>query len=106
MKCPECSTEFALTWRRYFTAPAGKFSCPACGITLKGKHRWWYWPLMVLGCFALGVPVACIVAKLFGFWAGVGGWMAGAFISGLPVDRFLEDRFSILQAQHSPANRP
>lgn len=97
MKCPKCSAEFPLTWRRYFTAPLGRFPCPVCGTALQGKHLWWYWPLMLLGCLALGVPLACIIALRFGLRAGVIGWAAGAMISGFPVDKFLESRFTILQ---------
>jgi hypothetical protein len=74
-----------------------------CGAALKSQHHWWYWPLMVLGCFAFGVPVACIVANYFGWWAGIGGWIAGALISGVPFDKFLESRFSILHVQQGAA---
>jgi len=74
-----------------------------CGAALKGQHRWWYWPLMVLGCFAFGFPVACIVASYLGFGAGIGGWIVGGLISGIPFDKFLESRFSILHVQQGAA---
>ena len=54
---------------------------------------------MVLGCFAFGFPVACIVAIYFGWWAGIGGWIVGALISGIPFDKVLESRFAILHVQ-------
>jgi hypothetical protein len=52
---------------------------------------------MVLGCSASGIPVACIAAISFGWRAGIGGWVVGGLISGVPFDKFLEGRCSILQ---------
>lgn len=99
MKCPACSAEFRLTWRRYLTAPSGHFPCPGCQRPLVGRHRWWYWPLLVLGCCACGVPCAILVGIHFGRAAALGAWIVGGLISGMPFDKYLENRFTALVAQ-------
>ena len=104
MKCPGCSADCPLTWRHYVTM---RFPCPACGAALRRQHHRWYWPLMLLGCCAFGVPAAFIVGSYFGSWAGIGGWLVGGAISGIPFDKFLESRYSILHVQEgAAANSP
>ena len=98
MKCPQCNGEFPLTWARYFKAPLGRFSCPFCGAKLIGKHVWFYWPLLVLGCCVLGVPLAYLVGSHFGEIGGIAGWCLGAML-GIPIDRYLEGRFSIIRVR-------
>ena len=99
MKCPGCSANFPLTWRRYVTAPSGKYRCPVCGASLRIQHQWWHRPLLSLGCCAFGVPAALIVGSYFGSWAGKGAWILGGLISGIPFDKFLESRYAILHVQ-------
>ncbi len=76
-----------------------------CEVALRMQHYWWYWPYMLLGCLAFGIPVGLIAYIYFGFWTGVGGWVVGALTSGIPFDKFLESRFSILRVQSSHGDR-
>jgi hypothetical protein len=55
--------------------------------------------LLVLGCCAFGIPCAVLVGIHFGLAAGLGAWIVGGLISGLPFDKFLESRFAILVVQ-------
>jgi hypothetical protein len=71
-------------------------SCPSCNAGLVIKHRWFYWPLMILGCCILSVPLAILGAK-YGVAGAAMGFLIGAFGVGLPFDRFLENRFSVLR---------
>ena len=96
MKCPECEDSFPFTWARYLRAPLGRTNCPSCGARLALKHRWFYWPAMVLGGALLGAPLGVLGYYLTGsvivtiVAAGV-GWL----LSGVPADWYLESRFSI-----------
>jgi len=51
---------------------------------------------MILGCCILGIPLAILGAK-YGVAGILTGWLIGAFGVGIPVDRFLENRFSVLR---------
>ena len=99
MKCPQCSAEFHLTWPIYIKAPSGKFPCPKCGAALAGTHHWWYWPLIVLGCYAIPVPLGILVGHLFGETAGVVVVGVGIVVFGALSDKFLESRFGILRVR-------
>lgn len=98
MKCPECEESFPFTWARYMRAPLGRTSCPSCGARLVLKHRWFYWPAMVLGGALLCAPLAVLGYRLTGSMvvtmlaAGI-GWL----LSGVPADYYLEARFSLLK---------
>lgn len=91
MRCPQCNNDFALTWMRYIKAPFGRFVCPSCRTPLKGKHRWFYFPMAVLGVCILGVP--------FGLLFGIPGWIVGASLSGFPFDLMLEKKFLTLEVR-------
>jgi hypothetical protein len=106
MKCPQCNGEFPLTWALYLKAPLGRFSCPFCGAKLIGKHVWFYYPLVVLGCCVLGVPLAYLVGAHFGSIGGIVGGCFGALLSGIPIDRYLECRFSIIEVQQLGSANP
>ncbi len=106
MKCPKCGSDFALAWKRYIKAPFGRMSCPSCHANLTCTHLWFYWPLMILGCCILGIPLAILGAK-YGVVGAMTGWLIGAFGVGLPFDRFLESRFSVLKVrQGKTSNKP
>ena len=105
MKCPKCSADFPLTWRLYLKAPFGKFPYPCCKTALAGKHRWWYWPLMALGCCAFGVPFAYIAGTRFGWQVGLVAWVIGCLLSGMPFDKYLENRFAILTVRQDRSSK-
>ncbi|HUL29949.1 MAG TPA: hypothetical protein VLZ03_05790 [Thermodesulfobacteriota bacterium] len=106
MKCPQCDHDILLTWKRYTKTPLGRMSCPSCHAKLVCTHRWFYWPLMILGCCILGVPLAILGAK-YGVTGAMVGWFIGAFGFGIPFDRFLEMRFSVLTIRRDEtSNKP
>ena len=107
MKCPECQNTFALTWIRYFRSPMGRLSCPNCGVQLALKHRWFYWPAMAFSGVVLCLPLAWLGYRLTDsivvtMAAATIGWL----ISGLPADRWLEERFAVLKPLHKRGTPP
>jgi hypothetical protein len=61
---------------------------------------------MVLGCCILGIPLAILGAN-YGIAGALTGLLVGAFSVGLPFDRFLESRFSVLKLrQDETSNKP
>ena len=98
MKCPQCNDEFELTLTRYFKAPFGRLKCPLCQTPLKGKHRWFYWALLVLSALASAGP-------LTHYWGALAG-LAGGVIVVIPVDFILEGKFSVLEIRNSRDVQP
>jgi hypothetical protein len=99
MKCPACAANFDLTWRLYLKAPLGRFPCPSCAAPLTGVHRWYYWPLLLLGGCAFGLPLGWIAYRQYGWRMGLIAGFFGSLLSGVPIDRFLESRFTILKVR-------
>ena len=97
MKCPQCDSEFPLTWKRHFKSPFGIFDCPSCSTKLQGTHRWFYWPLTFLGYCIFGVPLAILGSK-YGSAGALSGWIIGALSIGIPFDRFLDSKFMVLKS--------
>jgi hypothetical protein len=61
---------------------------------------------MILGCCILGIPLAIGGAK-YGVAGVLTGWLIGAFGVGIPFDRFLEIKFSVLRMrQDETSNKP
>jgi hypothetical protein len=61
---------------------------------------------MILGCCILGIPLAILGAR-YGVAGAMMGWFIGAFCVGIPFDRFLEIRFSVLRMrQDETSNKP
>jgi len=58
---------------------------------------------MILGCCILGIPLAILGAK-YGVAGILTGWLIGAFGVGIPFDRFLENRFSVLRMRQDKAS--
>jgi DNA-directed RNA polymerase subunit RPC12/RpoP len=97
MKCPECKDRFALTWLRYAKAPLGRISCPSCGARLVLKHRWFYWPAMLLGCALVCTAFLALGDRLTGsIVVTVLGATLGGLSLVLPADKYLEAHFSVL----------
>jgi hypothetical protein len=89
----------------------GRMSCPSCGVRLAMKHRWFYWPAMVLSGIVLCVPLSLLAYRLTDsmvvtMLAATIGWI----LSGLPADKYLEANFAILKvagkATISPDDAP
>ena len=82
-------------------------SCPLCQAKLVGKHRWFYLPLVVLGCCALGIPLAYLGGRRYDLVGGLAGLIAGAIFIGVPFDWFLENKFSVLRIRDAKSsNKP
>jgi len=80
--------------------------CPSCHTKLIATHRWFYWPLVVLGHCVLGVPLAILGSK-FGHAGTLIGWIIGASSIGIPFDRFLDNKFAVLKTREGESsNKP
>lgn len=100
--CPYCRQQVPLTWRRYFTEPGRKRRCDHCGriSRLNGTLSPRIWTLRILGILAGGIPV-CILGCRIGFLAGPAGFVLagqvgfvlGALATGLPFDKYLDERY-------------
>ena len=99
MKCPQCKGEFPLTWKRYIKAPFGRMICPLCHTKIVIKHRWFYWPLMLFGCFVIGIPLALLGGWKYDLAGTLIGWFIGCIAFGIPFDKFLESKFSVLKVR-------
>lgn len=100
MTCPECNQDFTLTWSLYARAPLGRLRCPLCATGLVGRHRWFYWPLTVLGCTSLALPLGIVGARVIDHHGALVGWIIGGLTLGIPVDRYLEGRFTVLRVRN------
>jgi hypothetical protein len=45
--CPHCQTAFAVTWRRYWSAPWGNYRCPKCRLTSYATADLWWAPTII-----------------------------------------------------------
>ena len=104
MKCPQCCGDFNLTWKLYIKAPFGRFPCPLCKTKLIGNHHWFYWPLMLLGCCLAGIPLAIWGEVEYGFAGFLSGLIIGILLGGIPFDRYLESKFSILKVNKNDSS--
>jgi|LAHU01.1.fsa_nt_gb hypothetical protein len=101
MKCPHCNEEFELSLGLYFGAPFGSFECPHCQAPLKGKHRLFYWPIILLAIIATVGPVTYYCYERFGFTAGMISGVLLALVVVLPLDIVMERKFSIPQVRQN-----
>lgn len=74
-------------------------TCPLCHTRLVGKHRWFYWPLVILGCCVMGIPLAFLGSAKYDLAGALTGWIIGALAVGIPFDKFLERKFSVLEVR-------
>ena len=98
MKCPYCTVEFPLTWKRYAKAPFGKHTCPSC----KKQSRLRYTTKYVL-CAMLPIALfAGCLTFLFLHYSGGKDYtvllaIGIALAVGLPLDRYCDDKFKNLK---------
>ena len=91
MRCPYCDKTFPLTWRRYWSSPTGRHTCPDCGKKSRLPLSVSYWALLVLAACVAGVPLAAIAYYWFGGLWVVAGWAIGGLLSAIPIDKTLLD---------------
>jgi hypothetical protein len=97
--CPYCQQQIALTWKRYFTEPGLKHSCPHCGriSRLDGATSPKLWACRACGELLGGVPLA-IIGLQFAPLFGLLGLVIGGLVTGLPIDKYLDGKFRQLIA--------
>jgi hypothetical protein len=54
---------------------------------------------MILGCCVVGVPMLLLGSAKYGHTGALMGWIIGASVIGIPFDRFLEVKFSVLKVK-------
>ena len=92
--CPYCQQPIALTWKRYFTEPALKHTCPHCGkiSRVDGETSLKLWTARSCGVLLGSIPVA-IVGFQYGLVPGIVGVAVGGAITGLPIDKYLDGKY-------------
>jgi hypothetical protein len=89
--CPHCQTAFAVTWRRYWSAPWGNYRCPKCRLTSYATADLWWAPTIIfLAMVLIGIVSALFVAHIFhNAWIGVLFVFMSYFI-GFPLDKWID----------------
>ena len=94
MKCPSCNHAYRLTWAEYFKEPRGHHTCPECHERFRLRYSVRYLVLTTLGCVVGAIPPAELASLHVGtLLSTVFGAITGALITGLPIDKMLDDRF-------------
>lgn len=93
MKCPYCSKNVVLTWKRYWSTPLGKHGCPECRKEFRLKHSLvYYWTIfsiaIVMGLF---FPVFRNYFSLDLLPAAV-VYIVSCLVILIPVDRWVDDK--------------
>jgi hypothetical protein len=90
--CPHCQTVFAITWRRYWSAPWGNYRCPECRLTSYATANFWWVPTIIFIAMALvGVVGALSVAYIFhNGWIGAFFIFMGYLAMGFPLDKWID----------------
>jgi len=97
VNCPQCHSDFTLSWKLYFRRTPFRLLCPVCGTSVRFRHKAVYY-LVTLGYLLSVVIVATLVAATYFGTAGaaVVGLVVG-FGIGFPVDRYLDSRLAVLE---------
>jgi hypothetical protein len=97
--CPHCQTAFAITWRRYWSAPWGNYRCPECRITSHATAKsWWVSTITFTAMMLVGVVGALFTAYVF-----QNGWIGAFFIfmgysaMGFPLDKWMDGHLRYLK---------
>jgi hypothetical protein len=97
MKCPYCNHEFPLTWKRYWLSPAGRHVCPGCHQPSRFRITAMSWLRNLIAIGIGGIPAGLILH----FWLGgrwwFAGWILGGLLTGVPIDKFMDERFRKLE---------
>ena len=97
MKCPYCDHEFPLTWKRYWQSPTGRHECPSCHQRSRLRPTPGSWIRIFLGVSVGGIPAGWLMHLWFGRVGWIGGWLLGAFLTGVPLDRYFDDKVRRLE---------
>jgi hypothetical protein len=92
--CPFCKQRIRLTWPLYLTQPGLKHTCPHCWKVsqLSGAASLRLWAARTGAVLLGGVPLG-IIGFQFGFLRGLICFVVGGLLTGLPVDKYIDERF-------------
>ncbi|HUK83822.1 MAG TPA: hypothetical protein VLZ12_14460 [Verrucomicrobiae bacterium] len=92
--CPYCNQRIRLTWPLYLTQPGLKHKCPHCWKVskLSGSVSPRLWAARTGAVLLGGVPLG-IIGHQFGFLRGLICFVVGGLLTGLPVDKYFDERF-------------
>jgi uncharacterized membrane protein len=98
MKCPHCSEEFVITWKRYFKAPFGKHTCPSC----RKKSKLIYTKKYIFYSLLPTALLAAILSILFNDLSRVNGYyhlfaIGIILIIAFPWDKYADNHFGKLK---------
>jgi hypothetical protein len=86
-----------MTWERYWRSPMGRHVCPNC--QQESRFRWtaasWVRQLFMTGIG--GVPGGLFFYFHFGGGWWIVGWVLGALLIGIPLDKIYDGRFRKLE---------
>jgi hypothetical protein len=91
--CPYCRERMQLTWKRYFAEPGLRHQCTYCGKVSRvdGALSPKLWALRSFGTLVGGLPVA-IIGSQFGRLPCLVGFILGSLATGIPIDKYLDER--------------
>jgi hypothetical protein len=92
--CPYCEQPIALTWKRYFTEPGLKHTCPRCARVSRVSRATspTLWLSRMGGLFLGAIPIAIVCSRL-GPLGGLVGFFVGSFVIGMPIDKHLDSNY-------------
>jgi hypothetical protein len=73
--------------------------CPHCGkqSKLNKSQSWKLWTIRFADQVACGVPFGLVVFLFFGPVFGVAAVLLGGLIAGIPIDRYIDEKFRQLE---------
>jgi hypothetical protein len=92
--CPYCQQQITLTWKRYLTEPGLKHKCPHCKriSRVDGTASFKLWTIRFCGVLLGAIPLA-IIGFQFGELANVIGFVIGGLATGLPIDKYCDEKY-------------
>jgi hypothetical protein len=101
--CPHCQTAFPITWRRYWSAPWGNYSCPECKkISYAKGNSFWLYPI-IIGATLLGGIVAATLSWYFSHNVLIASLFVeiGGLFTGIPLDRWFDGHLRRLEPREA-----
>ena len=97
--CPDCDHEFALTFKRYFNAGSGSYTCPECRADCRLQLPGWL--SFVERCTLIPGVIGCaVIGVVTHFWFGVLLTLLWLGIN-IPLNVVLDGRFGWLDLVRS-----
>jgi len=80
-----------MTWQRYFGAPMGEHTCPACQQKSRFHRSPTSWARQLIMVCVGGIPFALISSYLFHQW--LIGWLICGLLIGIPLDKYYDGKY-------------